>query len=164
CQLAQLRRVSRFRARARRLRQRRPVRGPRRAAMGRDGKRQSTGHARRAEEDGSAPGRGAGCRGLGLLHGPRLRAQRVRLDGGADRLTSGERWRTSSGSYGWDEVMVATCSREELAGKSRAELARLTGREPAEAMMDLVLSEGAGVSMVVFSQSEENVAIASADP
>jgi len=82
----------------------------------------------------------------------------------ADCLISGERWRTGSGSYGWDEVMVATCSREELAGKSLAELARLTGREPAEAMMDLVLSEGAGVSMVGFSQSEENVAIASADP
>ena len=45
-----------------------------------------------------------------------------------------------------------------------SELARLTGREPAHAMMDLVLSERAGVSMVGFSQSEENVAIASADP
>ncbi len=82
----------------------------------------------------------------------------------ADCLIDGERWRTGSGSYGWDEVMVATCSRPELAGKNLAELARLTGREPAHAMMDLVLSERAGVSMVGFSQSEENVAIASADP
>ena len=82
----------------------------------------------------------------------------------ADCLIDGERWRTGSGSYGWDEVMVATCSRPELAGKNLAELARLTGREPAHAMMDLVLSEKAGVSMVGFSQSEENVAIASADP
>src|SRR3977135_2695452 len=60
--------------------------------------------------------------------------------------------------------MVATCSRPELAGKNLAELARLTGKEPAHAMMDLVLSESAGVSMVGFSQSEENVAIARADP
>src|SRR5439155_23190530 len=82
----------------------------------------------------------------------------------ADCLISGERWRTGSGSYGWDEVMVATCSRGELEGKSRPEVARLTGREPAEAMMDLVLPGGGGVSMVGFSQSEENVAIASADP
>ena len=82
----------------------------------------------------------------------------------ADCLIGGERWGTGSGSYGWDEVMVATCSRPELAGKNLAELARLTGREPAHAMMDLVLSERAGVSMVGFSQSEENVAIASADP
>jgi len=82
----------------------------------------------------------------------------------ADCLIGGERWGTASGSYGWDEVMVATCSRPELAGKNLAELARLSGREPAHAMMDLVLSEKAGVSMVGFSQSEENVAIASADP
>jgi N-acyl-D-amino-acid deacylase len=82
----------------------------------------------------------------------------------ADCLIGGERWGTGSGSYGWDEVMVATCSRPELAGKNLAELSRLTGREPAHAMMDLVLSERAGVSMVGFSQSEENVAIASADP
>jgi N-acyl-D-amino-acid deacylase len=82
----------------------------------------------------------------------------------ADCLIGGERWGSISSTYGWDEVMVATCSREELSGKSLAELARLTGREPAHAMMDLVLSERAGVSMVGFSQSEENVAIASADP
>jgi len=82
----------------------------------------------------------------------------------ADCLIGGERWGTGSGSYGWDEVMVATCSRPELAGKNLAELARLSGREPAHAMMDLVLSERAGVSMVGFSQSEENVGIATADP
>jgi N-acyl-D-amino-acid deacylase len=81
-----------------------------------------------------------------------------------DCLIAGERWRTSSGSYGWDEVMVATCGKPELAGKSLAEVARLTGREPAHAMMDLVLSERAGVSMIGFGQSEENVAMAIADP
>ncbi|HUG36610.1 MAG TPA: amidohydrolase family protein, partial [Candidatus Limnocylindrales bacterium] len=81
-----------------------------------------------------------------------------------DCLINGERWKTSSGSYGWDEVMVATCSREELGGKTLADLARLTGREPAQAMMDLVLSERASVSMIGFGQSEENVAMAIADP
>jgi len=79
-------------------------------------------------------------------------------------LIGGERWATGSGSYGWDEVMIATCSKPELAGKSLAELARLTGREPAQTMMDFVLSERAGVSMIGFSQSEENVAIVTADP
>ena len=96
---------------------------------------------------------------LERLADPAARARAI-----ADCLIGGERWGTGSGSYGWDEVMVATCSRPELAGKNLAELARLTGREPAHAMMDLVLSERAGVSMVGFSQSEENVAIASADP
>src|SRR5512132_737507 len=92
---------------------------------------------------------------LERLADPASRARAI-----ADCLVDGERWRTGSGANGWDEVMVATCSREELAGKSLAELARLTGREPAQAMMDLVLAEKAGVSMISFSQSEENVATA----
>ena len=81
-----------------------------------------------------------------------------------DCLVDGERWRTSSGSLGWDEVMIATCAQPGLPGKSLAELARLTGREPAQAMMDLVLSERAGVSMISWGQSEDNVAMAIADP
>ena len=74
-------------------------------------------------------------------------------------VDGGERWRTGSGGTGWDEIMVATCSQPELAGLHLAELARRTGRAPAHAMMDLVLSERAGVSMVSFSQSEENVGL-----
>ena len=75
-----------------------------------------------------------------------------------DCLVDGERWRTGSGAMGWDEIMIATCSRPELPGLHLAELARRTGKAPAEAMMDLVLEERAGVSMIVFSQSEDNVA------
>jgi len=75
-----------------------------------------------------------------------------------DCLVDNERWRTGSGAVGWDEIMIATCSRPELAGLHLAELARRTGKAPAEAMMDLVLDERAGVSMISFSQSEENVA------
>ena len=81
-----------------------------------------------------------------------------------DCLEGGERWRTSSGSLGWDEVMIATCSQPALPGKTLAELARLTGREPAHAMMDLVLAERACVSMVSWGQSEENVGMVIADP
>src|SRR5262249_56321819 len=44
------------------------------------------------------------------------------------------------------------------------ERGRVRGRGRGEAMMDLVLAEKAGVSMISFSQSEENVAMASADP
>ncbi len=76
----------------------------------------------------------------------------------ADCLVDGERWRTGSGGMGWDEIMIATCSKPELAGIHLAELARRTGKEPAQAMMDLVMEERAGVSMIVFSQSEDNVA------
>jgi N-acyl-D-amino-acid deacylase len=78
----------------------------------------------------------------------------------ADCLVEGERWRTTSGSLGWDEIMIATCSRPELAGLHLAEYARQAGAAPAEAMMDLLLAERAAVSMVSFSQSEENVRLA----
>ena len=94
---------------------------------------------------------------LERLADPRARERAIR-----DCLVEGERWRTASGTSGWDEIMIATCSRAELEGIHLAELARRTGREPAQAMMDLVLSEKAGVSMVSFSQSEENVATATA--
>jgi N-acyl-D-amino-acid deacylase len=90
---------------------------------------------------------------LDRLGDPAARQRAIR-----DCLVAGERWRTGSGAMGWDEIMIATCSRPELPGLHLAELARRTGKEPAQAMMDLVLEERAGVSMIVFSQSAENVA------
>ena len=79
-------------------------------------------------------------------------------------LVGGEQWASGTGTMGFDEIMVATCSKPELEGLTLAELARRTGVPPAEAMMDLIWSEGAGVSMVAFSQSEDNVARALAHP
>ena len=90
----------------------------------------------------------------------RLADPKARQRAIGDCLVDGERWRTGSGGMGWDEIMIATCSKPELAGIHVAELARRTGKEPAQAMMDLVMEERAGVSMVVFSQSEENVGTA----
>ena len=92
---------------------------------------------------------------LDRLTDPKARQRAI-----GDCLVDGERWRTGSGGMGWDEIMIATCSKPELAGIHIAELARRTGKEPAQAMMDLVMEERAGVSMVVFSQSEENVGTA----
>jgi N-acyl-D-amino-acid deacylase len=81
------------------------------------------------------------------------------------RLVGGDRWDSGgSGTVGFDEIQIATCSRPDLEGLTLAELARKTGRPPAEAMMDLVHAEGAGVSMIVFAQSEDNVAKALAHP
>jgi N-acyl-D-aspartate/D-glutamate deacylase len=82
----------------------------------------------------------------------------------AECLVDGERWRTTSGALGWDEIMIATCSRPELGGLSLAQYARQSGLAPAQAMMDLLLAERAGVSMISFSQSEENVRLALAFP
>jgi N-acyl-D-aspartate/D-glutamate deacylase len=79
-------------------------------------------------------------------------------------LIDGERWRTHMGAVGFDQIFVATCSRPELEGQSLAQLARQTGDTPAEAMLNLVERERATVSMVVFSQSEDNVAKVLAHP
>jgi N-acyl-D-amino-acid deacylase len=80
-------------------------------------------------------------------------------------LVDGERWRTvSSGASGFDEIQIATCSRPELEGLTLADLARRTGLSPAEAMLDLLQEERATVSMVVFSQSPDNVATVLAHP
>ena len=68
------------------------------------------------------------------------------------------------GSIGFDQIFVATCSRPELEGLDLAHLGRATGGTPAEAMLSLVAEERAGVSMVVFSQSEDNVAKVLAHP
>jgi N-acyl-D-amino-acid deacylase len=80
-------------------------------------------------------------------------------------LIDGERWGTvSQGGIGFDEVFIATCRRRELEGLSLAQLARQTGRPPAEALMDLLLAERCTVGMVSFSQSIDNVAKVLAHP
>jgi N-acyl-D-amino-acid deacylase len=94
---------------------------------------------------------------LERLADPKARERAIK-----DCLVGGERWGSASGSTGFDEILIASCSKRELEGITLAELARRTGREPAHAMMDLVLSEHATVAMISFSQSEENVANATA--
>jgi N-acyl-D-aspartate/D-glutamate deacylase len=80
-------------------------------------------------------------------------------------LVGGERWRTvSQGGIGFDEILIATCRRHELEGLTLAALARQSGTTPAEAMMDLLLTERAAVGMVSFSQRLENVAKVLAHP
>ena len=74
------------------------------------------------------------------------------------------RWSTKSGAVGWDEVLVATCPRHDLEGLSLAELARLRGAAPAEGMLDLLAETQAGVSMVIFTMAEANVAKGLAHP
>jgi N-acyl-D-amino-acid deacylase len=89
----------------------------------------------------------------------RLKDRAIRRRIVEECLVNGERWRTvSQGAIGFDEIMIATCPRQELEGMNLAALARTTGTTPAEAMMNLLLEERARVSMVVFSQSEDNVA------
>src|SRR5262249_56764867 len=80
-------------------------------------------------------------------------------------LVDGERWRNvSQGGTGFDQIFVAACRRRELEGLNLAQVARQSGRPPAEALMDLLLEERCTVAMVSFSQSLENVAKVMAHP
>lgn len=79
-------------------------------------------------------------------------------------LVDGERWRTASGTLGFDQIRVASCSEPQLEGRSLAELARQAGEAPASFMLRLIGRERASVSMVAFSQSEDNVTKVLAHP
>jgi N-acyl-D-amino-acid deacylase len=80
-------------------------------------------------------------------------------------LVDGERWRTvSQGGIGFDQIFVASCRRRELEGLNLAQVARQTGRPPAETLMDLLLEERCTVGMVSFSQSLDIVAKVLAHP
>ena len=68
-----------------------------------------------------------------------------------------DRWETPSGSAGWDEIMIATCPDPAWTGRTLAERARDRDRPGAEAMMDLLVEHEGAVSMVLFSQAEDNV-------
>jgi N-acyl-D-aspartate/D-glutamate deacylase len=77
----------------------------------------------------------------------------------------GERWRTvSQGGIGFDQIFVASCRRRELEGLNLAQVARQSGRPPAETLMDLLLEERCTVGMVSFSQSLDIVAKVLAHP
>jgi N-acyl-D-amino-acid deacylase len=79
-------------------------------------------------------------------------------------LVGGERWGSVNGTHGWDEILVATCSRPEIEGLRLSELGERRGRPPEEAMLDLLLEERGRVGMVVFTQAEENVVKALSHP
>jgi N-acyl-D-aspartate/D-glutamate deacylase len=81
-----------------------------------------------------------------------------------DCVLGDDRWHTEFGTVGWEEVVLAACRQADLAGRSLAEIAADAGRPAAETLLDLVRDEGAGATMILFSQSEENVARALAHP
>jgi len=58
----------------------------------------------------------------------------------------------------WDSVMVALAKNHpEYEGKTITEIANLEGKEPMDAVFDLLLAEEAQVNIVAFGMSEEDV-------
>ncbi len=67
----------------------------------------------------------------------------------------------------WESVVVSSVESERnkgVEGKPVARIARETGKEPAEVVMDLLLEEEAKVSMVTFLMDEKEVAQALSHP
>ena len=68
---------------------------------------------------------------------------------------------------GWHGVMVASCSRPEnkkLEGKRMDEVARLMGKDPVDALCDLLIAEHATPMAIYFSMSEADVELAMKQP
>ncbi|MHB8174193.1 MAG: N-acyl-D-amino-acid deacylase family protein [Nitrospirota bacterium] len=60
----------------------------------------------------------------------------------------------------WRRVMIASVSTEgnrQLEGKTLAEAAEIRGQEPAEALFDILIEEGARAQAIYFSMSEDNL-------
>jgi N-acyl-D-amino-acid deacylase len=75
----------------------------------------------------------------------------------ADSSQPGDRWGTTRATIGWDEVMIATCPDPQAEGLSLADLAARRRKPAADAMLDLLVEHDAAVSMVLFTQAEQNV-------
>ncbi len=61
---------------------------------------------------------------------------------------------------GWEGCLVAsvkTAANKPYEGKSVAEIAKITGKKPADAVFDLLVDEGGSVPAVYFLMSEEDV-------
>lgn len=61
---------------------------------------------------------------------------------------------------GWEGCLVAsvkTAANKPYEGKSVAEIAKITGKKPADAVFDLLIDEGGSVPAVYFLMSEEDV-------
>ena len=71
-----------------------------------------------------------------------------------------ERWDNWVDTCGWDGIVVSavkTDANRFIEGKSVAEIAKVTGKTPIDAVCDLLVAEENAVTMVVFYGSEEDV-------
>jgi len=76
-------------------------------------------------------------------------------------------WENFVHTCGWQAVVISSVRSEAnraVVGKNLVEIARLRGVSPADACFDILLEEGAGVSMVLFWGDEDVVRRAMAHP
>jgi N-acyl-D-amino-acid deacylase len=68
---------------------------------------------------------------------------------------------------GWHGVMVASCQKPEnkkYEGQRMDDVAKMMGKDPVDALCDLLISEGGSVDAIYFSMSEPDVELAMKQP
>lgn len=89
------------------------------------------------------------------LHTPEVRAG-VRKDWEENRAE----WEDRGGMHGWADLLITDCApRPEVQGKNIAEIAADGGKDPLEAVFDLIVVSGGQVECVCFGQLEDNVRV-----
>ena len=88
----------------------------------------------------------------------RLRNGRVREKIKSDFAVDLPGWDNHAKDTGWDRILIGSANKDKtLAGKSFAEIARERGMNPEDVYLDIILSEEAGVTIVILSHSEEDM-------
>lgn len=76
----------------------------------------------------------------------------------ADFLVDLPGWDNHAKDTGWDRILIGSAKKDQsLTGKTFAEIAEERGMNPEDAYLDTILSEEAGVTIVILSHSEEDM-------
>jgi len=91
------------------------------------------------------------------LKDPAFRAAvRQRVEGS---LPGEETWENEAELYGWENIGIGYCKiNKQFQGKTLAEIAQLTGKDPFDIVFDLIEQEGAAVKLLFFGLDEQDVA------
>lgn len=67
-------------------------------------------------------------------------------------------WENLAKSAGWDNILLGGCTvHKEFEGKTLAEVAALSGKDPADALLDLLLDERGEATISLFTIDEEEM-------
>lgn len=76
----------------------------------------------------------------------------------ADFLVDIPGWDNHAKDTGWDRILIGSANNDKsLIGKTFAEIAEERGQNPEDTYLDIILSEEAGVTIVILSHSEEDM-------
>jgi N-acyl-D-amino-acid deacylase len=90
----------------------------------------------------------------------RLKDKGIRGGIRADLLREHMHWDNPMLDSGWDRVYVSTSNTEKnrpCIGKSLSEIAALSGKDPVDSALDLIIEENGNIAVVIHQMSDEDV-------